>query len=43
MQILRVSQLQKYYGAKLILDEVNLGLNRGDRAALVGENRAWLA
>ncbi|MCY3573856.1 MAG: ABC-F family ATP-binding cassette domain-containing protein [Chloroflexi bacterium] len=38
MQILRVSQLQKYYGAKLILDEVSLGLNRGDRAALVGEN-----
>ncbi len=38
MQILRVSQLQKYYGAKLILDEVKLGLNRGDRAALVGEN-----
>ncbi len=38
MQILRVRQLQKYYGAKLILDEVSLSLNRGDRAALVGEN-----
>ena len=38
MQILRVNQLQKYYGAKLILDEVSLSLNRGDRAALVGEN-----
>ncbi len=37
-EILRVSQLQKYYGAKLILDNVSLGLNRGDRAALVGEN-----
>ncbi|MCY4147423.1 MAG: ABC-F family ATP-binding cassette domain-containing protein, partial [Chloroflexi bacterium] len=38
MQILRASQLQKYYGAMLILDEVSLSLSRGDRAALVGEN-----
>ena len=37
-EILRVGKLQKYYGAKLILDDVSLGLNRGDRAALVGEN-----
>ncbi len=37
-QVLSVSGLQKYYGAKLILDAVNLNLNRGDRAVLVGEN-----
>ncbi len=37
-QILSVSGLQKYYGAKLILDAVTLNLNRGDRAVLVGEN-----
>ncbi len=39
-QVLRISALQKYYGAKLILDDVYLLLNRGDRAALVGENGA---
>lgn len=38
LQVLSVSGLQKYYGAKLILDAVNLNLNRGDRAVLVGEN-----
>ncbi len=32
--------MQKYYGAKLILDDVNLLLNQGDRAVLVGENGA---
>lgn len=37
-QVLSVSGLNKYYGAKLILDEVNLSLNRGERAVLVGEN-----
>ncbi len=37
-QVLSVSGLQKYYGAKLILDGVDLNLKRGDRAALVGEN-----
>lgn len=37
-QVLSVSGLQKYYGAKLILDDVNLRLNRGERAVLVGEN-----
>lgn len=37
-QVLSVSKLQKYYGAKLILDAVSLNLKRGDRAALVGEN-----
>ncbi len=39
-QILSISGLQKYYGAKLILDDINLILNRGDRAVLVGENGA---
>lgn len=37
-QVLSVSGLQKYYGAKLILDAVSLNLSRGDRAVLVGEN-----
>ena len=37
-QVLSVNGLQKYYGAKLILDAVELNLNRGDRAVLVGEN-----
>ena len=37
-QVLSIKCLQKYYGAKLILDDVNLNLNRGDRAVLVGEN-----
>ena len=37
-QVLSVRGLQKYYGAKLILDAVNLNLKRGDRAVLVGEN-----
>ena len=37
-QVLSVSGLQKFYGAKLILDAVNLNLKRGDRAVLVGEN-----
>lgn len=37
-QVLSAANLQKYYGAKLILDGVTLNLNRGERAALVGEN-----
>ncbi len=37
-QVLSVTDLQKYYGAKLILDGVGLLLNRRDRAVLVGEN-----
>ncbi len=37
-QILSVNGLRKYYGAKLILDDVSLNLNRGERAVLVGEN-----
>ena len=38
MQILQISGLQKYYGAKRILDNLEMSLNRGERAALVGEN-----
>lgn len=37
-QILGIRGLQKYYGAKLILDNINLNLSRGERAVLVGEN-----
>ncbi len=37
-QVLNIRSLQKYYGAKLVLDDINLNLNRGDRAVLVGEN-----
>jgi macrolide transport system ATP-binding/permease protein len=37
-EILRLKNLQKYYGAKLILDEIKLNVNRLDRAVLVGEN-----
>ena len=37
-QIVKIENLRKYYGAKLILDDVQLSLNRGERAALVGEN-----
>ena len=36
--LLRIAGLQKFYGAKLILDDVGLNLKRGDRAVLVGEN-----
>ncbi len=38
IEILRIQNLQKYYGAKLILDDVQLSLSRGERAVLVGEN-----
>ena len=37
-QIIKIDALQKYYGAKFILDDIKLNLNRGERAALVGEN-----
>lgn len=40
IEVLRIQGLQKYYGAKLILDEVQLSLNRADRVVLVGENGA---
>lgn len=39
-EVLRIDNLQKYYGAKLILDHIDLSLNRADRAVLVGENGA---
>ena len=37
-RIIEIAGLRKYYGAKLILDDLDLALNRGDRAVLVGEN-----
>ena len=37
-EILRLSNIRKYYGPKLILDDLDLSLNRGERMALVGEN-----
>ena len=37
-QIIKIDALQKYYGAKFILDDIKMNLNRGERAALVGEN-----
>lgn len=37
-EVLQLSNIRKYYGPKLILDGVNLSLNRGERVALVGEN-----
>ncbi len=37
-QIIKVDALQKYYGAKFILDDIKMKLNRGERAALVSEN-----
>ncbi len=36
--IVKIERLQKYFGAKLILDDVQLSLTRGERAVLVGEN-----
>lgn len=40
LEVLNINNLQKYYGPKLVLDDINLVLSRGDRAALVGENGA---
>jgi macrolide transport system ATP-binding/permease protein len=37
-QLLELSQITKYYGAKLILDQVSLTINHGLRIGLVGEN-----
>lgn len=39
-EILRLNNIRKYYGPKLILDDLDLSLNRGERLALVGENGA---
>ncbi|GAB5493884.1 MAG: ABC-F family ATP-binding cassette domain-containing protein [Phototrophicaceae bacterium] len=38
LEILRLSNITKYYGPKLILSDLDLSLNRGERIALVGEN-----
>ncbi|MGB1286845.1 MAG: ABC-F family ATP-binding cassette domain-containing protein [Aggregatilineales bacterium] len=38
MKIIHIENLQKYYGAKLILDNLEMQLNHGETAALVGEN-----
>jgi macrolide transport system ATP-binding/permease protein len=38
LEILRLHDIRKYYGPKLILNGVELSLNRGERMALVGEN-----
>ncbi|MEM9951314.1 MAG: ABC-F family ATP-binding cassette domain-containing protein [Chloroflexota bacterium] len=38
LEILRLTGIRKYYGTKLVLDGVDLSLNRGERIALVGEN-----
>ncbi|WP_251555478.1 ABC-F family ATP-binding cassette domain-containing protein [Neobacillus muris] len=40
MILLQVNQLQKYYGADLILSNIKLELQTRDRAALVGRNGA---
>src|SRR5258708_5934081 len=39
-QVLELNQITKYYGAKLILDQVSLTINHGLRIGLVGENGA---
>ena len=38
LEILRIDNIRKYYGSKLILNGIDLSLNRGERLALVGEN-----
>lgn len=40
MILLQVNQLQKYYGAELILSNIKLELQTRDRVALVGRNGA---
>ena len=40
MILLQVNQLQKYYGADLILSNIKLELQTRDRVALVGRNGA---
>lgn len=37
-QVLELNHITKYYGAKLVLDDVSLAINREDRIGLVGEN-----
>lgn len=37
-EILQIKDISKFYGPKLILDSINLSMNRGERVALVGEN-----
>lgn len=37
-EILNINGLHKTYGAKLVLKNIILSLNRGERTALVGEN-----
>jgi macrolide transport system ATP-binding/permease protein len=38
MQVLEIRNLSKSFGAKVILDDLSLGINQGDRIGLVGEN-----
>ncbi|WP_197081103.1 ribosomal protection-like ABC-F family protein [Gordoniibacillus kamchatkensis] len=38
MTILNCQQVQKYYGANLVLDNVTLEVKQGDRAGLIGRN-----
>jgi ATPase subunit of ABC transporter with duplicated ATPase domains len=37
-QVLELSKISKSYGAKLVLDDISLTINRRDRIGLVGEN-----
>ncbi len=37
-QVLELTNLTKYFGAKLVLDHISLLINRADRIGLVGEN-----
>lgn len=39
-RVLSITQLSKSFGAKNVLRDITFGLNRGQRAALVGENGA---
>ncbi len=38
MSLLQAQAITKQFGAKLVLNEVSLALNEGERMALVGEN-----
>ena len=38
--VVEAEGLSKSYGAKLVLDKVRFGIERGDRVALVGVNGA---
>src|SRR5689334_4885183 len=37
-QLLELNSITKYYGAKLVLDNISLTINHRDRIGLVGEN-----